>query len=50
MRSWIKWAECNGGVRARQRLTWENCVKTDLALVGGEWRTTMKDGESGERQ
>ena len=30
--------------RVRSRLIWEDCVKTDLAVVGGDWRTTARDG------
>ena len=29
--------------RGRPRLRWEDCVKIDLAGVGGEWRMRARD-------
>ena len=34
--------------RGRPRLRWEDCLKRDLAEVGGEWRTRVRDRGSGE--
>ena len=31
--------------RGRPRLRWEDCVKRDMAGVGGEWRIRTRDGE-----
>ena len=30
--------------RGRPRLKWDDCVKRDLACVGGEWRMRTRDG------
>ena len=35
--------------RGRPGWRWEDCVKTDLAGLGGEWRTTVWDRGSGDR-
>ena len=37
-----------GRRRGRPGLRWEDCVKRDLAGVGGEWRMRARDGGSGE--
>ena len=31
--------------KGRPRLRWDDCVKRDLAGVGGEWRMRTRDGE-----
>ena len=30
--------------RGRPRLRWEDCMKSDMAGVGGEWRMRARDG------
>ena len=35
--------------RGRPRLRWEDCVKTDLVGVGGEWRMRVRESRSGDR-
>ena len=37
-----------GGSSRRGRPRREDCIKRDLAEVGGGWRTRVKEGGSGE--
>ena len=44
----LKWAGHMDRRNCRTaRLRWEDCVKTDLAVVRGGWRTTVRVGEEG---